>query len=131
MTKRRRAITVERQPDDLPKSGLFQAPIRIAELRPYAVDADVDGTVRVTFLLEVRDAEDRRCPDFFVAVRVQGPDRSVAADGTTDMLGRIQFRMSGPPGTYAIDVDDVGAGGIAWDRDAGPTRCVTDASVAH
>ncbi|MEX0868153.1 MAG: hypothetical protein WD011_00635 [Nitriliruptoraceae bacterium] len=122
MRRSRRAATVERHPDDLPKSGLFAAPIRIATLRALPVEY-LDDAARVTFLLEVRDAEDRRCPDFFVAVRVTGPHRTARAEATTDMFGRVQFRMTGPAGTYRIDVDDVAAGGVAWDRDAGLRTC--------
>lgn len=123
--RRRRDIVLESQPDGVPKRGLFAEPVRIAQLRPLDPEVLDAETVRVAFLVEIRDAEDRRCPDFFVSARVTTPDRTADADGTTDMLGRMRFRATGAPGSYRIEITDVGAGGMDWDRDAGPR----DASV--
>lgn len=38
------------------------------------------------------------------------------------MLGRIRFRTTGPAGTYRIEFADVAAGGLDWDRGAGPSQ---------
>ncbi len=123
MGRRRRkaaAVTRELQPDGVPKRGLFTEPVRVAHLRALDVEAESDGAYLVTFLAEIRDAEDRRCPDFSVEAQVSGPERTSEAQGTTDMLGRIRFRMRGPAGAYRIEVTDVAAGGMNWDAAAGP-----------
>jgi hypothetical protein len=119
--RRRRQLATEPLPDGLPRSGLFTEPVRVASLR--ALDPEVaDGEHRVTFLLEVRDAEDRRCSDLAVQATVTGPRRSRTVQGTTDLLGRIRFRTTGPDGTYRLVVEDVAARGLAWDREGGPTE---------
>lgn len=120
--RRRRQLTTERQPDGIPKVGLFTEPVRVVSVRGLDPEVTDQGERRVTFLVEVRDAEDRRCPDLAVQATVAGPSRSRTVQGTTDMLGRIRFRTSGPPGDYAIDIVDVAAGGLAWDRTAGPIQ---------
>jgi hypothetical protein len=81
---------------------------------------------RVTFLLEVRAADDARCPAVAVEARVSGPERTRTVSGATDLLGRLRFRMSGPAGRYGIEVVDVAAGGLDWDRAAGPLRLTVD-----
>jgi hypothetical protein len=128
-TRRRRAgrpvLEAERQPDDRPKTGLFAEPIRVTSLTVLDPEVLDDGTHRVTFLVEVRDAEGRRCPDLAVEARVTGPERTRTVDGATDMFGRIRFRMAGPAGSYGIEVTDVAAFGLAWDAAAGPTVAST------
>ncbi|MFA9445390.1 hypothetical protein [Egicoccus sp. AB-alg6-2] len=117
-------FTLERQPDALPKTGLFSEPVRVASVRALDPEARDDG-YRVTFLVEVRDAEDKRCSDLAVEARVQGPDRERVVSGTTDLMGRIRFRMSGPAGAYAIEVRDVAAGGLTFDPAAAPVTTST------
>ncbi len=117
---RRRPVTLERQTDDLPKRGLFAEPIRVTRLEPLEPEHLDDGQVRATFLVEVKDAEDRRCPDLAVEATVTGPERSATVQGATDMMGRIRFRMAGPPGDYRIHVDLIAPGGLDWDTDSGP-----------
>ena len=51
-------VTVERQPDALPRTGIFTEPVRVASLRALEPEPLDDGQHRVTFLLDVRDAED-------------------------------------------------------------------------
>lgn len=113
--------TLEPQHDDLPKRGLFAEPIRVATLDVLDPEVLDDGRHRVTFLVEVRDSEDRRCPDLAVESRVSGPERTSTVQGATDLFGRIRFRMAGPAGTYAIEVTDVAAHGLDWARDASAT----------
>lgn len=110
----------ERQPDDRPKRGLFTEPVRIADLQVLDPEVLDDGQRRTTFLVEVRDAEGRRCSELFVEATVTGPERRATVSGATDLFGRIRFRMAGPPGDYAIEVTNVAAGGLDWDPDAGP-----------
>lgn len=124
--RRRRQVTLERQPDDLPKRGLFAEPIRITRLEALAPETLEDGRTRVTFLLEVKDADDRRCSDLAVDARVSGPERTATVQGTTDLFGRLRFRMTGPPGHYGIEVLAVAAKGLDWDADAGPTAAAQD-----
>ncbi|MTV26103.1 hypothetical protein FTX61_11890 [Nitriliruptoraceae bacterium ZYF776] len=118
--RRQPEFTIEPHPDDLPKTGLFAEPIRVTNLK--ALDPEVldDGRHRASFLVEVRDADDRRCTDIAVEVRIGGPERTRTVQGTTDLMGRIRFRMAGPAGTYTLHLTDVGAHGLAWDADAGP-----------
>lgn len=118
----RPALELRPQPDDLPKTGLFAEPIRVADLQVLDPEVLDDGRHRVTFLVEVRDSDDRRCSDLSVEARVSGPDRTRTVQGTTDMFGRIRFRMAGTAGAYAIEVTDVAAYGLAWDADGGPTE---------
>lgn len=120
-------LTLERHPDDLPKIGLFTEPVRVASLRALDPEQLDDGRHRVTFLLEVRDAEDKRCSQFFVEARVSGPERSRVVSGATDLLGRVRFRMAGPPGDYHLEVTNVAAGGLEWDRAGGPVSA--DAAI--
>jgi hypothetical protein len=114
-------VKLEKQPDALPKAGLFAEPVRVTRLDVLDPEA-VDEGHRVTFLLEVKDAEDRRCSDVAVEARVTSPVRDRTVQGTTDLLGRIRFRTTGPDGVYHLEVTDVGAKGLAWDPDAGPRR---------
>lgn len=123
---RRPRVTTETQPDGLPKRGLFSEPVRITQLTALDPDTDADGHQRAIFLVEVKDADDRRCSDLAVEARVAGPERERVAAGTTDMMGRIRFRMAGGPGRYAITVTDVAAGGLDWDPEAGPRGIETE-----
>lgn len=121
-------------PDSHPKRGLLAEPVRITRLEHEGTDvpdatpgADGDAPAhRVTFLLEVRAADDARCPAVAVEARVSGPERTRTVSGATDLLGRLRFRMSGPAGRYGIEVVDVAAGGLDWDRTAGPLDLVVD-----
>ena len=122
---RRPRATTETQPDALPKRGLFAEPIRVTKLEALAPDTDDDGTARAIFLVEVKDAEDRRCSDVSVEARVTGPERSRKVQGATDMMGRIRFRMASGAGQYRISLLDVAAGGLDWDPEAGPTEAET------
>jgi len=124
--RRRRQVTLERQPDDLPKRGLFAEPIRITRLETLAPETLEDGRTRVTFLVEVKDADDRRCSDLAVDARVSGPERTATVQGTTDLFGRLRVRMTGPPGHYVIEVLSVAAKGLDWDASAGPTTAAQD-----
>jgi hypothetical protein len=85
-----------------------------------------EGSVRVTFLVEVRSADDARCPAVSVEAAVAGPERSRTVVGTTDLMGRVRFRMTGPAGDYSCEITDVAAGGLDWNRDAGPVRLAVE-----
>lgn len=111
---RRPPIVLERQSDDLPKHGLFAEPVRVTALDTVDVEELDDGRWRVTFLVEVKDAEDKRCSDLSVEAHVSGPERARTVQGTTDLFGRLRFRMAGPAGRYAIEVTDVAAHGLDW-----------------
>jgi hypothetical protein len=115
--RRRRHLEVELEvhPDDLPKTGLFAEPVRVASIAPLEPEVLEDGRRRVTFLVEVRDAEDRRCSALAVEARVTGPERTRTVSGNTDLLGRLRFRMAGPAGVYRLEVLDVAASGLAFD----------------
>ena len=147
--RERRQVQVERHPDDLPKRGLFTEPVRVAQLvalepewlDTHATAADPAETapadtpaaeprVRVTFMIEVKDAADRRCSDLAVDARMDGPDRSGKVQGATDMFGRVKVQMTGPPGRYAIEVLEVAAKALTFDRSAGPTTAAVDVDVA-
>lgn len=122
----RPTVRTEPQPDDVPKRGLFTEPVRLDRVEALEGELLDDGRHRATFLVEVRDAEGRRCPDLFVEAEVSGPERSSIVSGTTDLFGRLRFRMAGPAGTYRIEVRDVAAGGLAWDRTAHEATAVTN-----
>jgi hypothetical protein len=123
---RRPRVTTESHPDDLPKRGLFAEPVRITRLTALEPDEDEEGVARAVFLVEVKDAEDRRCSDIAVEARVTGPERSRTVQGTTDMMGRIRFRMASGPGHYQLQVTDVAARGLDWDATAGPKEISVD-----
>jgi hypothetical protein len=125
-------------PDSHPRRGLIAEPIRISRLEhagteiaagdewlPLADDTGPTGRPaarhRVTFLIEVRSADGARCPNVAVEVRLSGPERERTVSGATDLLGRVRFRMAGPLGGYRCEVLDVAAGGLDWDREAGPS----------
>lgn len=126
LRRRRPVLATEPQPDAHPKTGLFAEPVRVTSLTVLDPEPLDDGTRRVIFLAEVRDAEGRRCPDVSVEATVTGPERTRTVQGTTDLLGRIRFRTSGPEGTYRIELRDVAAGGLAWDPQAGPRSAVIE-----
>jgi len=106
-------------PDSHPKRGLLAEPVRIGRLE-HAETEPSGPDRRVTFLVEIRAADDARCPAVAVEARMSGPDRTRTVSGATDMLGRVRFRMTGPAGTYRCEIVDVAAGGLDWDRQAGP-----------
>jgi hypothetical protein len=103
-------------PDDLPRDGLFAQPLTIS-LRVSDPEPGLEGGTRVTFRVGVRDAEGRRCPDLAVSATIDGPHRTAAGMGHTDLMGTVRFRMNGPPGRYRITIDDVAGGALALDRD--------------
>jgi len=126
---RRRRIdptTIVGLPDSHPKRGLIAEPVRIARIEHAGTDRVHDDQHRVTFLVEVRSADDARCPAVAVEARISGPERERTVSGATDLLGRIRFRMSGPDGTYRITVTDVAAGGLDWDQG----RSMTELTVS-
>lgn len=130
LRRRRRIGPVQPLADTLPRRGLFAEPVVITALGLESVAPATEGST-VTFWLEVRDAEGRRCPDLAVEARVEGPARTATVIGNTDMLGRLKVRMSGPAGDYRVEVLDVAAGGLDWDRAAGPSsleHTVTDSA---
>ena len=81
----------------------------------------------MTFVVEIRAADDARCAAIAVEARISGPERARTVSGATDLLGRVRFRMSGPPGPYRLEVTDVAAGGLDWDRSAGHDEVMVDA----
>lgn len=103
-------------PDSHPKRGLIAEPVRVTQLTHASTEPVEDG-VRVTFVVELRSADDARCPAIAVEARVRGPERERTVSGATDLLGRIRFRMTGPTGDYALEILDVAAGGLDWDRE--------------
>lgn len=115
---------LRRVPDDLPRDTLFAQPLAVTASVPDDPEPQPDGQ-RVTFRVLVRDAEGRRCPDVHVEARVTGPERSAVGEATTDMLGRVRFRMTGPPGDYALEVVEVAGGALTWDRDADAAATTT------
>jgi hypothetical protein len=127
--RRRPHVVLERQADDLPKTGLFAEPVHITRLDALEPEEAPDGGGRrVVFLCEIRDSEGKRCSDLSVEAELEGPGRLARVQGTTDLLGRIRFRMAGPSGNYRIRMLDVAAGGLAWDTDGGPTEATTELS---
>lgn len=125
--RRRRDLPEELVPveDGHPKDGLFAQPLTVAALTVADPEPQDDGRVRVTFRATVKDAEGRRCPDVAVEATVGGPEREATGQTTTDLMGAARFRMTGPAGTYRITIDDVAAGGLAWDRDASQVEAST------
>lgn len=118
-------ITLERTPDGVPKHGFFTEPIHVEALEVLDPERTDDGRQRVTFRVEVRDAEGRRCSELAVDARISGPERSRDVQAVTDLFGRVRVRMTGPPGDYRIEITDVAARGLTWDRDAGPRTAET------
>lgn len=113
--------------DSHPKDQLFTQPLVVTALTAAEPEEREDGQVRVTFRATIKDAEGRRCPDVAVAATLVGPDRTAAGTATTDLMGAVRFRMSGPPGTYRLTIDDVAAGGLTWDADASEKTVRTEA----
>lgn len=114
-------------PDDVPKRGLFVEPVLVTTLAAREPEALGDGSFRVAFRAVVKDAEGRRCPDLAVDATITGPERSGTGTATTDLMGAVTFRMTGPPGRYAIRIDDVAAGGLELDRKGSALEAATEA----
>lgn len=110
-------------PDDLPRDMLFSQPLTCA-ISAAGEELD-DGHHRATFRVVIRDADGKRCPDLSIEARVTGPERSATGDTTTSMLGTATFHMAGPAGSYRIEVLDVAAGALEWDREASDTTATT------
>ncbi len=127
--RRRRDLPPElvRVEDSHPKDGLFSQPLVVAALTAADPEPREDGQVRVSFRMTVKDAEGRRCPDVAVEATIVGPERTATGQTTTDLMGAARFRMAGPAGSYRLTIDDVAAGGLAWDRDAGPSTASVEA----
>jgi hypothetical protein len=125
--RRQLDLTLEVHPDDLPKTGLFAEPVRVASIQVLDPEVLDDGLHRVTFLVEIRDAEDKRCSNLAVEARVSGPERARTVSGNTDLMGRLRFRTTGPAGSYRIEVLDVAAYGLGFDPGAGETTASTEA----
>lgn len=113
-------------PDSHPKRGLIAEPVRVARIEHADTERREDGTLRVTFLVEVRAADEARCPAVAVEARISGPERERTVSGATDLLGRIRFRMAGPAGSYRLEVLDVAAGGLDWDAETGAGPLVVE-----
>lgn len=113
-------------PDSHPKRGLIAEPVRVARIEHADTERLEDGTLRVTFLVEVRAADEARCPAVAVEARISGPERERTVSGATDLLGRIRFRMAGPAGSYRLEVLDVAAGGLDWDAETGAGPLVVE-----
>ncbi len=118
-------VQLETTPDGVPKRGFFTEPVRVTALEVLDPETTDDGRHRVTFRIEVRDADGRRCSELAVDARIAGPERANDVQAVTDMFGRVRMRMTGPPGIYALTITDVAARGLAWDPDAGPTTAET------
>ena len=112
-------------PADPDPTGEAAASTGPADPDPAATPAAAPR-VRVTFMIEVKDAEDRRCSDLAVDARMDAPDRSGKVQGATDLFGRVKVQMTGPPGHYAIEVLEVAAKALTFDRSAGPTTAHLD-----
>jgi hypothetical protein len=117
-------FTLEPLPDGLPKKGLFAEPVRVSRFTASHEPHGADGS-RVIFLVEVRDAVDRRCSDVCVEVLISSPERARVVSGTTDLLGRIRFRIVGNDGVYTATVTNVGAYGLEWNDDE------SDVTITH
>ena len=113
-------------PDSHPKRGLIAEPVRVARIEHEDTEQLEDGTLRVTFLVEVRAADEARCPAVAVEARISGPERERTVSGATDLLGRVRFRMAGPAGSYRLEVLDVAAGGLDWDAERGAAPLVVE-----
>ena len=103
-------------PDDLPRRE-FTEPLRVTALDVLLPEPTGSGQVRITFRATVRDAAGRRCPDLAVEATIAGPERSASGMAHTDLLGQVRFRMTGPDGSYRIEITDVAAGALRLDRD--------------
>ncbi len=117
---------LEQVPDDLPRDGIFAQPLVVARLQAQDPEPQADGTIRVGFRATVKDAEGKRCPDLNIQARVTGPEREATGETTTDLMGQARFRMTGPAGRYRIEVLDVAAGGLTFDRDASVLEAVVE-----
>jgi hypothetical protein len=124
--RRQPDVTLEVHPDDLPKTGLFAEPVRVASIKVLDPEDLEDGQHRVTFLVEIRDAEDKRCSNLAVEARVTGPERTRTVSGNTDLMGRLRFRTTGPAGSYQVAVLDVAAYGLAFDASSGQTMATAE-----
>jgi hypothetical protein len=71
--RRKLGVQLEVHPDDLPKTGLFAEPVRVESIKVLDPEVQDDGQHRVTFLVEVRDAEDKRCSNLAVEAGSAAP----------------------------------------------------------
>lgn len=107
--------------DDHPKDAFFTRPLSVTQLQARVEDLHADDDaprVRAVFVATVKDADGKRCPDMAVYARISGPSRTATGMGHTSLLGQVTFRMSGPPGDYTCEIEDVAGGALGLDRDA-------------
>lgn len=112
--------------DSLPRDGLVTQPLQVAALSAAEPERIADDRVRVTFRATIKDAEGRRCPELTVDATIVGPERTASGTARTDLMGAVRFRMTGPPGTYRIRIDDVAAGALAWRTEGATTDVAVD-----
>lgn len=117
--------------DSLPKAGLLSEPIAVTRLVARDPEPQSGGEIVVEFRATVKDADGRRCPDLAVEATVVGPHRTGTGSATTDLMGTVRFRMQGPPGRYAITIDDVAAGALALDEDGSVLTAEVDAALGR
>ncbi|MFT6803003.1 MAG: hypothetical protein ACJA2H_000007 [Nitriliruptoraceae bacterium] len=108
-------------PDDLPRDTLFRQPLIAMASVVGTPERLEDSQATVTFRVVVKDADGKRCPDIHVEARVRGPEREAIGELTTDMLGGCKLKMTGPVGSYDIEVLDVAALALTWDAEASTT----------
>jgi hypothetical protein len=99
--------------DSAPRDGIFEQPLQVS-VTHHGVEAVVDGALRVTFRVVVRDAGGRRCPELAVNATIQGPERTASGEALTDLMGAARFRMVGPAGAYRFQLDEVAAKALRW-----------------
>lgn len=117
---------LRRVPDDLPRDTLFSQPLTCEATG--AQDTDAAGDPRAVFRVLVRDVNGKRCPDLSVEASITGPTRRATGQTTTSMLGVATFRMADGPGDYRLEVTDVAAHALDWDRDSSTTTATTTVS---
>lgn len=115
--------------DSHPKDGLLAPPLVVASLVASEPETVAPDQVRVAFRAVVKDAQGRRCPDLAVDATIAGPTRTASGTATTDLMGAVRFRMTGPAGSYHVTIDGVAAGALAWDADASVTTATITATA--
>ena len=133
---RRRTMHPDLTPveDSHPKDGLFTQPIVVAALTAADPEPQDDGQVRVASAPPSRTPKDGGAPTWSSTPRCRTPNARRRDRATTDLMGAVRFRMTGPVG-HLPDRDrrrgcrrpDVGPRGPASPRHR---RRLTPVSVA-
>lgn len=116
-------------PDMVPKRHLYEEPLHVESIEALPPEPVGDGRLRVTFWINVRDADGQAVREIAVHGRIVGPERTGEGMANTDDYGQARFRTTGPPGRYRCEITDIAAGAITVHHATPPLVATLEADI--